>query len=169
MGSATDALQEKSQHSPPLYGLLQCISASRKDTQTAAASSTSTPPPLPLYEFPFSTTTLPKFAWMLVAGEGGREREMGTGLGNYSAKKYICSQGEKTKNYRFFKPALFMATTQGLSSSGTAAFALCLQKKERGDMFPEVVNLLLHQVSATLVRCQHCHLFITQQSQQDSM
>lgn len=101
MGSATDALQEKSQHSPPLYRLLQCISASRKDTQTAAASSTSTPPPLPLYEFPFSTTTLPKFAWMLVAGEGGREREMGTGLGNYSAKNIYAHRERKQKTTDF--------------------------------------------------------------------
>lgn len=162
MGSATDAPQEKSQHSPPLYRLLQCISASRKDTQTAAASSTSTPPPLPLYEFPFSTTTLPKFAWMLVAGEGGREREMGTGLGNYSAKNIYAHRERKQKTTDF--SSLLSSWPQHRVSPPRELLPLpsAFKKKERGDMFPEVVNLLLHQVSATLVRCQHCHLFITQ-------
>lgn len=53
--------------------------------------------PLPFYELPFSTTTLPKFAWMSVARKE-EDREMETGLGNYSAKKiYIYKYAHRER------------------------------------------------------------------------
>ena len=41
--------------------------------------------------------------------------------------------------------------------------------KEHRSTLPKAANLFSHQVSAMLARCHYCHLFITQQSQQDSM
>lgn len=70
-------------------------------------------------EFPFPTTKLPKFAWMLVVGEGEIEKGKETGRIKELQCKIIRSWGEKQHSSTdFFKPVLSTATPRGLSSAG---------------------------------------------------
>lgn len=115
-------------------------------------------------EFPFPTTKLPKFAWMLAVGEGEIEKGKETGrIKELQCKIYAHGERNNTAPQIFSSPFSPRPRHGASPQQGGAGNCLCPRpsKKEHGSTFSEVVNSLLHQASAAAARCQYRRLLIT--------